>query len=123
MSDRMTAWLRTVVPGAWAALIVWAASQAEWLPMSVTEWLSSEATVVVVIGLVIGAWHWAWTKIGPHIPDWVETIVMGHTGVASYNSTLALFEPYTSATGDPMVRVTTTNPDGTIATEEHFTDH
>ena len=99
MSDRMTAWLRTVVPGAWAALIVWTASQADWLPVSVTEWLSSEATVGVVIGLVIGVWHWVWTKIGPHVPDWLETIVMGHTGTAVYGLSVAI--PYT---------------------EEHFTD-
>lgn len=89
MNDRIIAWLRTVVPGAWAALIVWAASHAAWLPVSVTEWLSSEATVVVVIGLVIGVWHWAWTKLSPHIPDWLETIVMGHPGTASYGPTVS----------------------------------
>ncbi|WP_061960660.1 hypothetical protein [Demequina flava] len=86
MSDAAIARLRTAVPAAWAVLVTWLLGTATWLPDFVGVWLSSEATVLAVVAAVTALWHWLWSRIGPHIPNWLEAIVMGHTGTASYKA-------------------------------------
>lgn len=119
MSDKVTAWLRTVVPAAWGSLILWAVAQIPAIPETVQTWLTSDATVGVVVALSIGAWYWLWRKVENQIPDWLVTIALGSAKSPSYTPTTALYEPYTAESGDPMVRVTTTGDGG--VTEEHFT--
>ena len=53
----------------------------------------------------------------------VISLLTSLAGLPELEPVATMFEPYTSETGDPMVRVTSTNPDGTIAAEEHFTDN
>lgn len=120
MSDKVTAWLRTVVPAAWGSLVLWAVAQLPAIPESVQTWLMSDATVAVVLALSIGLWYWVWTKIEGYMPPWLTRIVLGSNKTPSYTPPVSLYEPYTAESGDPMVRVTTTGANGSV-TEEHFT--
>lgn len=85
MNDAVIARLRTAVPAAWAAVVTALVANVPATPDIIVEWLNSEATVVAVIGLVTLGWHWLWSRVGPHVPDWLETVLMGHTGQAHYD--------------------------------------
>lgn len=88
MSDRLTAWVRTVTPKLWAALVTallaWFAVHAPWaleLLELIGVDLTSEVTIGFVIllvdGVVLAAWHWAWSRLQPHLPDGVVRLVLG----------------------------------------------
>jgi len=114
MSDRVIAWLRTVVPAAWGSLIVWLVAQAPDLPEYVVAWLESEATVVLITSAAIGLWYIVWRQVEGKIPDWLIRLALGSSQAPSY--TAPTVEAYVSdVTGGPVARVT--YPDGH---EEHF---
>lgn len=91
MSDFVTSWLRTVVPGLWSALVTallaWAVTSAPWL-LDVFEALhidlESPATVVFVMGLVLAIWYALWRRIEPHVPDWLSRLAMGSAKMPLY---------------------------------------
>lgn len=95
MSDRLTAWVRTVTPKLWAALVTallaWFAAHAPWA-LELLELLgvdlTSEVTIGVVIllvdGAVLAAWHWVWTRLQPHLPDVVVRVLLGSAASPVY---------------------------------------
>lgn len=131
MSDKATAWLRTVVPAAWGSLIVWLVAQVPDLPESVVTWLTSEATVTVVVALAIGLWYWLWRKIEGRIPDWLIRIVLGSSKSPTYDvdaiaqrvadayEVTSVTPLDATVTGDPMVRVIQGDPEAPTV-ESHF---
>lgn len=83
-SQRLTAWLRTVVPGAWSALLAWLVS------LGVPHQLIDPAgnlgqTVLVPLALagVYAALRWA----EPRLPDWARRILLGAAQSPTYPST------------------------------------
>lgn len=74
MSDNMAAWLRTVVPTGWGALIAFLLSR---LP-AVHEILVNPAVTMFVTGFVVAAWYSAWKWLEPRIPHWLRTFVLGY---------------------------------------------
>ncbi|MEU4386763.1 hypothetical protein [Promicromonospora sp. NPDC023805] len=88
MSDRLTAWVRTVTPKIWAAvvtaLLAWFAVHAPWV-LELLELLGVDLTssasvgfVVLLVDLVVLAvWQWLWTRLQPHLPDVVVRLVLG----------------------------------------------
>jgi hypothetical protein len=91
MSNLVTSWLRTVVPGLWSALVTallaWAATSAPWL-INVMEALhidlASPTAAAVVMALVLAAWHGVWRKVEPYIPDWLARVVLGSAAQPVY---------------------------------------
>jgi hypothetical protein len=74
MSDRLTSWLRTVVPGLWSALVAWLVTLG--LPESFATTFGGLGDVVVVpivLAVVYAALRW----IEPMLPDWLTRILLG----------------------------------------------
>lgn len=74
MSDNMAAWLRTVVPTGWGALVTFLLSR---LP-AVHEILVNPAVTMFVTGLVVAAWYSLWKWLEPRLPHWVRAFVLGY---------------------------------------------
>lgn len=95
MSDLITSWLRTVVPGIWAALIggltTWASVHAPWLLGALGSLgidLSSPAATAFVIALTLAAWYAVWRRLEPHMPDWLTRVVLGSAKAPMYLNTI-----------------------------------
>jgi hypothetical protein len=82
MSDRVTAWLRTAVPGLWAALIVLLVTHVPALQPAVDQ-LSGLGDVVAV-PLVLAAWKAVFQVLEPKLPAWLVQLVLGSAKVPTY---------------------------------------
>lgn len=81
MSDTVIAWLRTVVPGGWAALITGLVSLGA--PTYLTDALGN-ATNLVVLPIVLGVVYPVLRKIEASLPDWLTRILLGSAQPPSY---------------------------------------
>jgi hypothetical protein len=82
MSDKIAAWLRTVLPGAWAALVAYLATLG--LPSWVTDILgdaSEQVVGVVILAVVYPALRWLETRL----PDWLSRLLMGSAKRPTYD--------------------------------------
>jgi len=93
MSDKVTAWLRTVVPAAWGSFILWLVTQIPAIPDSVENWLNSDSVKIGVATAVIGLWYWVWRKYESKVPAWLITIVMGSPKTPSYSESTVTVSP------------------------------
>ena len=84
MSNSLIAWLRTVVPTGWAALVAWLASLGA--PTYLTTALGS-ATELVVLPIVLGVVYPLLRSIEPRLPDWLTRILLGSPQPPSYLGT------------------------------------
>lgn len=95
MSDRLTAWVRTVTPKVWAALVTaalaWFAAHAPWalellelLGVDLTSPVTVGFVILLVDGAVLAVWHWVWTRLQPHLPDVVVRLVLGAAALPMY---------------------------------------
>lgn len=87
MSDRVVSWIRTFVPSAWGALIVWLLGLWPQLDDALA-FLQIDPTSPLVVGavttLAIGAWYALWRWLEPRIPDWLTRIVLGSAQAPTY---------------------------------------
>ncbi|QIZ36589.1 hypothetical protein [Saccharopolyspora sp. ASAGF58] len=81
MSDQLTAWLRTIVPAAWSALI------ALLITTGTPDWLTdplgdagNTLVVPVVLGGVYALLRWA----EPHLPAWAARVLPGSNTPPTY---------------------------------------
>lgn len=74
MSDKLTSWLRTVVPGLWSALVAWLVSLG--LPEAVTA-AADGLGQTVVVPLVLAAVYAALRAVEPRLPDWLTRVLLG----------------------------------------------
>ncbi|MCI2421519.1 hypothetical protein MOQ72_29200 [Saccharopolyspora sp. K220] len=83
MSDKLTAWLRTVVPGLWAALITWLLSLG--LPASIGDLLAGgeEFVMAAVLAAVYAGLRW----LEPRMPAWLTRILLGSNTPPTYEPT------------------------------------
>lgn len=92
MSNKLTSWVRTVVPGLWSALIAWLITLG--LPESVGEALGGLTDTIIVpavLAVVYAAIRW----IEPRIPVWLRRALAGSTRTPSYEP-----KPRTTLTGN-----------------------
>lgn len=85
MSDQLRSIVRTVVPDAWSALVLWLVSLG--LPQAAADWLASDtvATKVVdvaALAVVYGFVRW----VEPRLPDWVTRLLLGSAKAPSYST-------------------------------------
>lgn len=81
MSDALTSWVRTVVPGLWSALIAWLVTLG--LPESFGEalgGLTDTFIVPAVLAVVYAAIRW----VEPRVPDWLSTVLAGSPRTPTY---------------------------------------
>lgn len=88
LSDRVIAVLRTAVPSLWGALIVWALSLLDWPPaieQAIIDTITGEAAVALLIAAAVTGWYVLWTRLSPHLPDWLITVVLGYWATPVYS--------------------------------------
>ena len=81
MSDRLTAWVRTVVPALWSALVAWLVSRG--LPPAVTDAVAGLVDVLVVpavLAVVYALLRW----VEPRLPTWLTVVLIGSTRTPAY---------------------------------------
>lgn len=97
MSDRLTAWVRTVTPRLWGAavtaLLAFLAAHAPWalelldlLGIDLTSPAVVAGVILLVDVVVTAAWHWVWSRLQPHLPDAVVRLVLGSASTPTYRS-------------------------------------
>jgi hypothetical protein len=86
MSDRLTSWLRTVVPALWAALVAWLVTLG--VPTAVTDALSGLGELVLV-PLALAAVYSALRWIEPHLPAWLTALLLGSNAQPRYGDVSA----------------------------------
>jgi hypothetical protein len=92
MSDPLTSWVRTIVPGLWSALIAWLISLG--LPDAITSALSGLGTTVIVpiaLGGIYAALRGLEPKMPPSLrglepkmPPWLTVVLLGSNRPPSY---------------------------------------
>jgi hypothetical protein len=91
MSDAITSWLRTVVPGLWSAAVTaaltWLGTHAPWA-IDLLELLhidpTSPAAVAFVVTVVLAGWYALWRNVEPHLPPWLTRLTLGSNRPPSY---------------------------------------
>ena len=81
MNDKLTAWLRTVVPGAWSALVAYLVSIGT--PQFVTDALGA-AFEPVVYPLVLAGVYAGLRAIEPKLPVWTRKVLLGGAAAPVY---------------------------------------
>lgn len=84
MRDLVTSWVRTVVPGLWAALVAWLVSLG--LPEAygdVLGGMADELLVPLALAAVYGAIRW----LEPRVPAWLARLLVGSEKQPSYPAT------------------------------------
>jgi len=94
MSDPLTSWVRTVVPGLWSALIAWLISLG--LPDAITSALSGLGTTVIV-PIALGGIYAALRGLEPKMPPWLTVVLLGSNRPPNYAASGK------SAAGEPVV--------------------
>ncbi|MFJ8815426.1 hypothetical protein [Amycolatopsis thermoflava] len=74
MSDKLTSIVRTVVPGAWAALVAWLVGLG--LPAVITGWLSGLGGAVTELAALVVVYVFV-RVIEPRLPAWLATLLLG----------------------------------------------
>lgn len=82
MSDRLIAWLRTVVPVAWSALVAWLVQLGA--PGFLTSALG-DAADVLVLPVVVGVVYPIARAIENRLPDWLTRVLLGSAKPPDYS--------------------------------------
>jgi hypothetical protein len=85
-TDKLTAWLRTVVPAGWSALIVWVFAHFHVLPPTLATWLGGlgeTVAVPVVLAAVYAVLRWL--EAQTWMPTWLITVLIGSVKTPSYD--------------------------------------
>jgi hypothetical protein len=81
MSDNLTAWVRTVVPALWSALVAWLVALG--LPPVFTDAAAGLVDVLVVpvaLASVYALLRW----LEPKLPDWLTRVLLGSARPPTY---------------------------------------
>jgi len=82
MSDRLTAWLRTVVPALWASLVAYLVAQFG-LPDGLATFLGGLGEQLIVPAALAGVYALL-RGLEPHLPNWLTVILLGSSRPPTY---------------------------------------
>lgn len=82
MSDRLTSWVRTVVPGLWAALVTWLVTRIPGVAGFADQ--VSGAVEPIIETAVLAAVYAALRKVEPALPDWLTRVFLGSANPPKY---------------------------------------
>lgn len=86
MGDRLRSWLRTVVPGVWAALLGWLASLgAPDVVLDALGGVPGQALVLVALAVVYPLARW----VEERLPRWARRLLLGGSTSPTYGATRA----------------------------------
>lgn len=81
MSDRLTAWVRTVVPTIWAALVAWLISRG--VPEVVTT-AAGGLVEPLLVPLALAAVYAGLRWLEPRLPVWLAVVLIGSPRQPTY---------------------------------------
>ncbi|MGW1680567.1 hypothetical protein [Saccharopolyspora sp. NPDC002376] len=83
MSDQLTAWLRTIVPAAWSALVAYLVT------LGAPDWLVNalgDAGPTLAVPMILGTVYAGLRALEPRMPAWLTRIVLGSNTPPIYSS-------------------------------------
>lgn len=83
MHEQLVAWVRTVVPSAWAALVAYALAHG--VPGEVGEALAGLGPALVAVCVAVVYALARLVESSPHVPDLVKRLLLGSTKQPVYN--------------------------------------
>lgn len=86
MSDKVIAWLRTVVPALWAVVVAWLVTRIPALS-GLADGLNSVGGVLLV-PVALAAWKWIFTAAESALPSWLTAVLLGHPAAPTYTPRL-----------------------------------
>ncbi|MER7009882.1 hypothetical protein ABT324_00440 [Saccharopolyspora sp. NPDC000359] len=82
MSDQLTAWLRTIVPAAWSALVAYLVTAGA--PAWITGPLG-DAGPTLVVPIVLAAIYAGLRAVEQYLPAWLTRLLLGSNTPPNYN--------------------------------------
>jgi len=82
MSDKVIAWLRTVVPALWGLAVAWLVTRIPALA-AVADGLNGIG-LAVLVPAAIALWKWAFTAAEGALPPWLTAVLLGHPAAPTY---------------------------------------
>jgi len=117
LNDKALAFIKTVVPGLWAAAVTFAVAQ--WaIPETLVTYLNDPITVALILGAGLALWKMFWDWVNPYIPDWASRVLLGSAQTATYVTPPAVL---IERDGDGIV--IPGEGDDVMAEEELYTDN
>jgi len=90
IGDKGAAYLRTVIPFIWGAVITqlliwWPAA-----PDAVNDLSDNQGIIAAITAVVILGWYAIWRKVEPRLPAWLTRLVLGSNQTPTYEPTPVL---------------------------------
>lgn len=82
MSDKVIAWLRTVVPVLWGLAVTWLVTRVPALAQF-ADGLNSVGGVLAV-SVAVALWKWVFSAAEPALPGWLTAVLLGHPATPMY---------------------------------------
>lgn len=76
MSDKVIAWLRTVVPALWGLAVAWLVTRVPALQV-VADGLNGVG-LSILVPVAIALWKWLFTAAEGAMPSWLTAVLLGH---------------------------------------------
>lgn len=82
MSDKVIAWLRTVVPALWGLAVAWLVTRIPALA-GLADGLNSVGGALAV-PVAVALWKWVFTAAENVMPSWLTAVLLGHPAAPTY---------------------------------------
>lgn len=82
MSDKVIAWLRTVVPALWGVAVAWVVTRIPALS-GLADGLNGVG-LSILVPVAVAAWKLAFNAAEGALPSWLAAVLLGHPATATY---------------------------------------
>ena len=82
MSDKVIAWLRTVVPALWGLVVAWLVTRVP--ALAAFGDVANGVGSVVLVTAAVAAWKWVFTAAESALPSWLTAVLLGHPAAPTY---------------------------------------
>lgn len=82
MSDKVIAWLRTVVPALWGLVVAWLVTRVPALS-GLADGLNGVG-LSILVPVAVAAWKLAFSAAESRLPTWLAAVLLGHPAVPVY---------------------------------------
>lgn len=83
MSDKVIAWLRTVVPALWGLAVAWLVTRVPALQV-VADGLNG-AGLAILVPVAVALWKWVFNAAQNAMPAWLTAVLLGHPAAPTYS--------------------------------------
>ena len=82
MSDKVIAWLRTVVPALWGVVVAWVVTRIPALS-GLADGLNGVG-LSILVPVAVAAWKLVFNAVENALPSWLTAVLLGHPAAPSY---------------------------------------